>query len=166
MKMIIDFEYGGLSKNNLLKELNSSGILLNQYAETILSNRLFRVTKKRQQITLVTATVEKLGFSQGATMEQIIQTLKRFGLSECPIEVAPYLRLHLKKQREIKKETKNQAPFGSLTIFSKPLMKDDEFPKGFYLRKYQGKLWLRGYRCSLDHCFAPKDKLIFKLNNV
>ena len=110
-------------------------------------------------------TVEKLGFSGGATIEQIQQALKSYGFSECPIEVAPYLHLHLKKQIEIKKETKNQAPLGSLTIFSKPLMKDDDFPKGFYLRKYQGKLWLRGYCCSLEHRFASEDKLIFKINN-
>jgi len=164
IREIIDIEYGGLCKNDLLKKLNSSDILLNEFAETIFSSELFKVSNQRQQISIIVTSIKELGFSEGATIPQIERCIKSYGLSECPMEIAPYLRLFLKNQKEIKEETKNQTPPGSLTIFSKPLVKDDNFPKGFYLRKLNGKLWLRGYRCSLDYIWNPNDKLVFKLN--
>jgi len=160
----IDIEYGGLCKSDLLKKMNSSDILLNEFAETIFFSEFFKVSNKRQQITIIATTIKDLGFSKGATIPKIGRCIKSHRLSECPMEVAPYLRLILKNQKEIKKETKNKTPAGSLTIFSKPIVKDDNFPKGFYLRKINGKLWLRGYCCSLDYIWNPNDKLVFKLN--
>jgi hypothetical protein len=160
---IINLEYGGLSKTDLLMRLNSSGILLNEFAKTILSSELFKVAHQTKQITLSVVSIKELGFAEGATMPQIKRKIKEYRLTECPLEIAPYLRLFLKKQREVKIERVNQTPLGSLTIFSKPLVEDDNFPKGFYLRKIEGKLWLRGYRCSLDYVWSPNDKLVFQL---
>jgi hypothetical protein len=162
---VINLEYGGLCKSDLLMRLDSSGILLNDFAKTILSSELFKVSNQKQQISIYIVSIKEIGFSKGATIPQIKKNIKNYGLSECPLEIAPYLRLYLKNQKEIKKETLNQNPLGSLTIFSKPLVKDEDFPKGFYLRKIEGKLWLRGYRCSLDYIWNPNDKLIFQLNN-
>lgn len=162
---IINLEYGGLSKNDLLIRLNSSGILLNDFAITILSNDLFKVSNQKKQISLFVTSIKEMGFSEGATIEEIKKNMKNYELSECPLEIAPYLRLYLNNQEEIKEERVNQSPAGSLTIFSNPLLKDDDFPKGFYLRKIDGKLWLRGYRCSLDYIWNPDDKLVFQLNN-
>lgn|SRR5690606_10876000 len=160
-----DLEYGGLSKRDLLKKLHSSNILLNEFAKTIFSSELFSVSNQRQQISVIVRSIRELGFSKGATIPQIEQCMQIFKLSECPIEVAPYLRLYLRNQKEINEETKHRAPFGSLTIFSTPLTKDDNFPKGFYLRKCSGRLWLRGYCCSLDHIWDPYDELVFQVNS-
>lgn len=145
--------------------MNSSGIHLNEFAEIIFSSELFKVSNKSKKITLIITTIKNLGFPEVATIQQIKRSLKSHGLSECPLEIAPYLRLNLKNQKEIKKDTKNETPPGSLTIFSKPIIKDDNFPKGFYLRKINGELWLRGYRCSLDYIWKRNDTLVFKLNN-
>ena len=164
MYKTINLEYGGLSKNELLMKLNDSGVLLNEFATTILSSEFFKVSNQKQQITILVTSIKEIGFSEGATIPQIEKNLKNYGLSECPLEIAPYLRLYLKNQKEIKEETVNQAPSGSLTIFSKPLVEDEDFPKGFYLRNLDGKLWLRGYRCSFDYIWNPNDKLIFQLN--
>lgn len=161
----IDLEYGGLPQNDLIEKINSSGILLNEYAKTILFSNFFKTSNKTQKITVIKMTIKDLGFPEGATIPQIGRIIKSFGLSECPLEVAPYLRLKLKKQKEIKQEIKNKTPEGSLTVFSKYNVEDDNFPKGFYLRKISGKLWLRGYCCSLDYTWSPDDQLVFKLNN-
>lgn len=160
----INLEYGGLSKNDLLVKLNDTGILLNEFAKIILLSELFKVSKQKKQIKVVVTSLKELCFSKEATIPEIEKNLKNYGLAECPLELAPYLRLYLKNQKEIKEESINKAPSGSLTIFSRPLVEDEDFPKGFYLRNIDGKLWLRGYRCSLDYIWSPDDKLIFKLD--
>ncbi|MFN8672635.1 MAG: helicase [Candidatus Sericytochromatia bacterium] len=162
-KKIIEIEYGGLDLNKLLAKLKSSNILLNEYAKTIFSNNLFKVSDKNTKISLLITTIKEIGFPNGATIPQIESSLKNYNLSQCPLEVAPYLRLFLNDQEEINEKTLNQAPPESLTVFSKPLIDDDLFPKGFYLRKMYGELWLRGYTCSLDYLWSPKDKFVFKL---
>ena len=40
---------------------------------------------------------------------------------------------------------KNEAPTGSVTIASHLISDEESFPKGFYVRKVDGVLWLRGY---------------------
>lgn len=133
MNKIINLEYGGLSKEALIIKLSSFDIQLNEYANQLFSNDLFIYSNEKKQISVVISSIDDLGFSQGATMPQIQEVLKNYSLSECPLEVAPYLRLELKDQEEVKEQTINQNP------------------KGFYLRKIDGKLCLRGYRCSLDY---------------
>jgi hypothetical protein len=44
---------------------------------------------------------------------------------------------------------------------SAALVEDDEFPKGFYLRRIDGVLWLRGYRSGPAHVWSPDDRLVF-----
>lgn len=41
--------------------------------------------------------------------------------------------------------------------------RDDEYPKGFYLRVVDGRAWLRGYRCDDGHSWSPDDRFIFQL---
>jgi hypothetical protein len=55
----------------------------------------------------------------------------------------------------------HQAPSGSITIASEPLSEDDDFPKGFYLRRIKGVLWLRGYRSGAEHIWEPGDHFLF-----
>jgi hypothetical protein len=33
--------------------------------------------------------------------------------------------------------------------------------KGFYLRRINGVLWLRGYRSGPEHIYSPEDRLVF-----
>lgn len=164
MQKTIKLEYGGFSKNDLLIKLNSSDIQLNEFATTIFYSEFFKVSEQKKQVSLLITTIKEIGFSEGATIPEIQKKLKNYGLSECSLEIAPYLRLFLKNQEEVKKETVNQAPFGSLTIFSNPIVEDEDFPKGFYLRNIDGKLWLRGYCCSLDYIWSPNDKMVFQLD--
>ena len=49
----------------------------------------------------------------------------------------------------------------SITIASEILTEDDDFPKGFYLRKIDGMLWLRGYLADQLHVWNPDNHFIF-----
>ncbi|CAA9196934.1 helicase [Flavobacterium collinsii] len=164
LKNELTIEYGGFSKEDLLQKLKASTIMLNEFAEIIFSNKAFKTSKKKKLISIKEISINELGFPNGATISEIKESLKKFGLSECPLEAAPYLRLKLLNQEEItvSEHQKNKAPLGSLTIFTNSISNDDSFPKGFYLRKMNGQLWLRGYTCSLDFVWSPDDRFIFK----
>ncbi|MFH6962353.1 hypothetical protein ACHRVK_07090 [Flavobacterium plurextorum] len=157
-------EYGGFSKEILLQKLKESQIMLNKFAEILFSNENFKTSQEKHSILVKEISIKELGFPNGATMPQIKEYLKKFELSECPLEAAPYLRLTLSDQKEItiSDNQKNKAPLGSLTIYSEPISNDDDFPKGFYLKKKDGQLWLRGYICSQDFVWNPDDRFIFK----
>jgi hypothetical protein len=119
-------------------------------------------TKYRLQT--VELTVGDLGFSDGATTTQIFKRASELGLELCPLELGPYLRLEYLDQAEGYSASalqQHQAPSGSITIASEILTKDDDFPKGFYLRRINGMLWLRGYRADHLHVWNPDDHFIF-----
>ena len=160
-------EYGGISRMELLNKLKMAGVLLNEFSNILFSSKLFKTSSEKRSITIIEISLKDLGFPVGATLSEIRERTKEYGLSDCPLEVGPYLRLKYVNQEEVLEdslERKNHTPPGCLTIFSKPLLNDDEFPKGFYLRKMDGKLWIRGYRCTMDFVWDPNDKFIFKIN--
>ena len=159
-------EYGGISKINLLENLLHSGIKLNKFAQIIFSSEVFKTSYHSQEIEIVETSIKELGFPDGATISEISDRIESLGLAECPLEAAPSIRLKLLDQQEIVDNLvfeKNQNPPGSITIFSNPVTADDDFPKGFYLRKIEGELWLRGFVCSMDYVWKAKDRFIFKV---
>ncbi len=85
----------------------------------------------------------------------------------CPPELGPYLRLEYLDQPEgnFGSSMQHQAPSGSITIASEVLTEDEDFPKGFYLRRINGELWLRGYRADHLHVWNPGDHFIFCQTN-
>jgi len=163
-KIII--EYGGISKINLLENLLDSGIKLNKFAQIIFSSKLFKTSNHSQEIEIIETSIKELGFPDGATISEINDRIKSLGLAECPLEAAPSIRLKLSDQQEMVDNLiskKNQNPPGSITIFSDPITADDDFPKGFYLRKIEGEFWLRGFICSMDYVWKASDRFIFKV---
>jgi hypothetical protein len=97
-------------------------------------------------------------------MAQIERAALASGLQLAPLELAPHLRLQWRGQAEGRvgqAATRHRAPPGSLTVVSLPPVDDDAFPKGFYLRRIDGVLWLRGYRAAAGHQWQPDDRLIF-----
>jgi hypothetical protein len=94
----------------------------------------------------------------------IVACAAEYGLDLCPLELGPHLRLQYREQPEGYlglPVRQHQAPSGAITIASAPLSDDDTVPKGFYLRRIQGVLWLRGYRAGADHNWEPDDHFIF-----
>ena len=157
------FELCGYTKKELLAKLESSSILLNRYAQELFSSDLFTPSEKSECISAVELSVSDLGFPEGASLVELRDRAEGFGLQECPLELGPYLRLRYTDQIEQEEKNKNKAPLGSVTIISKPLMDDDDFPKGFYLRRMDGALWLRGYLCSSDYLWNPGDRIVFQI---
>jgi hypothetical protein len=155
---------GGTSKPQLLAQLAEAGVQLNEAAQRLFASEEFVTSTARQTVTTVELAVRQLGFPHGATLREMRGKAITIGLCPPPLELGPHLRLQFLDQPEGHwghGVTRHQAPPGSITIVSTPLSADDTFPKGFYLRRVQGVLWLRGYQCSAEHLWNPDDRLVF-----
>jgi hypothetical protein len=155
---------GGLTKPQLLAQLTVAGVELNEYARVLFASDLFTTSPVERPWMTVEVSVHDLGFPEGATLAALHDKAQARGLIPPPLELAPHLRLQYLDQPEGHwghPVTQHRAPPGSLTIASAPLTEDEDFPKGFYLRRIQDTLWLRGYRCSLDNLWNPDDRLVF-----
>ncbi len=155
---------GGSAPSRLLQDLALSGVRLNDAAMTLMHSEHFCCAGQRHALHIVELAVRDLGFPDGATMGSICGAAASIGLHPAPIELAPHLRLQFTDQPEgfigfpI---TEHRAPPGSVTVVSMPVVDDDTFPKGFYLRRINGELWLRGYTSTSDHIWDAADRLIF-----
>ncbi|UOE95237.1 helicase [Alkalihalobacillus sp. LMS39] len=158
-------EVGGLTKQQLRQRLQEFSVLVNEYGERLLADENFITSEKKYKVETVELTVRSLGFPDGATMPDIYKQADELGLKLCPLELGPYLRLHLLDQTEgnLGISLQNQAPTGSITVASKVLYEDDDFPKGFYLRRIDGQLWLRGYIADDLHMWNANDCFVFCL---
>lgn len=156
---------GGLTKAALRQALQHNAIWLNEAAEQLFASELFTTLARHTPLQTVELTVRDLGFPDGAPMAAIEEQASALALALCPLELGPHLRLQYLDQPEGywgQPVLEQRAPSGSITIASAPLVADDDFPKGFYLRRMQGVLWLRGYRSGPDHLWSPGDHFIFR----
>jgi hypothetical protein len=155
---------GGLTKSELIQELQRNAISMNESAESLFASEHFTISGPRYAVTTVELTVRDLGFPQGATIAEIYARAEALGLGLCPLELGPHLRLQYLDQPEGywgQPVRQHQAPSGSITIASEKFTEDDNVPKGFYLRRIKGELWLRGYRSGPEHVWEPDDHFIF-----
>lgn len=157
-------QVGGLTKSQLIHELQQHSILMNEYAERLFADDHFMTSDLPYSLKTVELTVRDLGLFEGATMARIFQRASELGLELCPLELGPHLRLQYLEQPEGylgKPFQRNQAPYGSITVASEILTDDEDFPKGFYLRRIKDVLWLRGYIAGHQHVWDPDDHFIF-----
>ena len=155
---------GGMSRAQLLRELQENGVQLNPAAEELFSDSRFVTSRTSHTVETIEVSVAELGYSQGATYAEITKGALGLGLSECPLELGPHLRLQFLDQPEgflAHPPSQHRAPPGSVTVASRPLDEDDQTPKGFYLRRIRGALWLRAYRSGPEHIWSPEDRLVF-----
>ncbi|MCX6766432.1 MAG: hypothetical protein NT170_01450 [Candidatus Moranbacteria bacterium] len=106
-------------------------------------------SKESRKYDLVRFTVEQLGFSNGATTDEIYQRAEKLGLELCPAEVGPQLRLQYPGKEW-------------MLIAMKQITDRDGDPDVFYLGWDGGRLALRagsarpGYwRSRRRVCFPP-----------
>lgn len=155
---------GGLSKHELMAQLLRNDVELNDAARALFAHERFTTQPLASSLTTIELSVANLGYDQGTTIDGIHEQAARCGLSLCPLEVGPHLRLQYLDQPEGAlghPPSRHCAPPGSLTIASAALAADDDTPKGFYLRRIEGILWLRGYRSGPEHVWSPGDRLVF-----
>ncbi len=159
-------EIGSVSKKELLRQLSKQNVSLNAYAEQLFADERFTTSDVRRMLLTAELSVGDLGFPEGTTLPQVFEQASKLGFALCPLELASHLRLQYTEQEDggsLSVPGSNQAPIGSITVASEPLSENDEMPKGFYLRKIDGTLWLRGYRCDAEHVWQPEDRFVFIL---
>jgi len=155
---------GGVAKSTLLERLEAAQVQINPSGHQLLTDDRYFTAQHPENVQVHQVRVASLGLQHGGVMAQIMAAAAARGLSACPLELAPHLRLMSLDQEEGAvgfAHTLHRAPPGSITVVSPPLSTDDDFPKGFYLRRVEGQLWLRGYTSWAGHVWQPEDMLVF-----
>jgi hypothetical protein len=160
----IRLSVGGAGRTELRAALRSHGVLLNAHAETLLDHEAFDV-REPVELTIVERSVGELGLGDGGTLPEVYAAAQQQGLSLCPPDTGPYLRLALRSQPNAPDSvlSAGRSPAGSIKVAAAPLSDDVEFPKGFYLRVVDGVQWLRGYRCDDEYRYTAGDRFAFTL---
>jgi hypothetical protein len=155
---------GGVTKAELLERLAAAHVEINSAGRQLFADERFRTALHPQVVRVLQVSVAGLGLEQGGVMSEVLAAAAERGLSYCPMELAPHLRLLLPDQDEGAvgfPHTEHRAPPGSITVLSPPLSDEEHVPKGFYLRRIEGRLWLRGYTSWAGHIWQPEDLLVF-----
>lgn len=143
-----------------MRTLKERGILTNRYAEMYISHPCFSAGGAGE-MTAAIASLEELGLGRGASLDELFRHIKGTQFAPCPPDTGFFLRLawtnQLQSQNSILTGT-HSSPNQAVTVLSEMLERDDAFPKGLYLRKVDGSLWLRGYVCDSAYRF-PGDAL-------
>lgn len=147
-------EIGGLRKTELVSALHASGVQLNKYAHMLFDDPAFTTLGGSRWVVTTEVAVTELGLAAGSTSAEIFARARSAGLELCPLELAPHLRLQFLDQSE--------GPY--LTVASAKTKDDEAYPNGFYLRKIDGTLWLRGYRATPDYVWDPMSRFLFVMN--
>lgn len=155
---------------NFLSQLVEKQINISGYALDILKSSDFTTLKEKQQITLVKASVQDLGFKNGATTAEIIGTEKdiddygnqvpftkgrmtELGLDLCLPEVGIYQRL---------KDTKQ--PLGDwYWIAMKQIAGRGGDPHVFDLERHGDGLWLSSCWAVPGYPWGPYGEFVFSL---
>ena len=92
-----------------------------------------------------------LGLSSQCSYQAILNQALGMGFKPCPLYLGAFLRLEYLDQSE--------GPY--LTIASPQLENDETYPTGFYVRNFDGSLWLRGYRAIGEAEWPLDNEFIF-----
>ena len=147
----------------MLLRLQAAGVRLNALALDLFKDSRFTTSPTPATVQVVQLSVASLGFATGADFFSLVDRAAKAGLELCSLELGPHFRLSLLQQPEVAGAPGSSgcAPPGSITVATAPLDDRDETPKGFYLRRIEGTLWLRGYRSWSGHIWSPNDVLAF-----
>ena len=155
-------DVGGLTKSELMQESQRNAISMNVSAERLFADDRFTTSKTSYKLKTVELTIRDLGFSEGATAARNFERAIELGLELCPLELGPHLRLQYFDQPQGCHSDKANIPgSGAIIIASKKISKEEGFPNGFYLRRLEDGLWLRGYRATPDVVAHADQHFIF-----
>ncbi len=151
---------GHLSRPEIVRLLERSGVHLNESAEVLLESKFFDALHD-QTLCLVTRRVGQIPLVGDRSLSNILEGARLSGVELCPVTTGPYLRLALRDQPDAPDSilSNGSAPSGSMTVGS--LRPGPGLPTGFYLRMIAGVPWLRGYHATDEHHWRPEDLLVF-----
>ena len=163
-QLILKISIGGLSKNDLLDRMQIAGIKVNAVGLELFADETFRTQQVPSIIEVVQTTIGELGLPHGGVLANVIDAAEARGLALCPLELGSHLRLALPDQEEGAvgfEATEHKAPPGSITVVDYRPRDDEGEYRGFYLRRIEGTLWLRGYTSWAGHIWHAQDRLAF-----
>lgn len=149
----------------VLTVLKENNIYTNEYAKTYMNHARFQTEEVRSRMTVVLCSLEELGFKRDAAFADIISRARALRLYPCQPSTGLYLRLSYLNQAQSKDSVlsgTHRSPDSAVTVMSEFLERDDDFPKGLYLRNVEGKLWLRGYICDENYLWSLQDVFAFE----
>jgi len=158
--LMIPIKRRPMTAEQSLQTLKERGIRINRYAETYISHPGFSAGGAGE-MTAAIISLEKLGLENGASLDELLRHIKGTQFSPCPPDAGLFLRLAWTDQPQSQNSVltgTHSSPDQAVTVLSEMLERDDAFPKGLYLRKVDGDLWLRGYVCDSAYRF-PGDAL-------
>jgi hypothetical protein len=141
-----EISIGGITKDQLIKQLIEAGIQFNEYAKILFEHQRFSPINEPEKVQLVKLTLSDLGMDNPCSFQEVVNRASTLGLRICPLYCAAFLRLQYLDQPE--------GPY--LTVVSAKPEGDENYPNGFYIRNFNKILWLRGYRAT-DFCEWPMD---------
>ncbi|MFA6238113.1 MAG: hypothetical protein WC635_12340 [Bacteriovorax sp.] len=151
MNIFKNITVGGVPKEILIQRLIESGVQFNEYAKILFEHQDFSPESPCKNFTLIKMKPTDLGLNNPYSLEDAITLASSFGLLPCPLYLAAFLRLEYLDQAE--------GPY--LTVVSHRPEYDENYPAGFYIRKLDNTLWLRGYG-AFGKCDHPSNnELIF-----
>ena len=122
-----------------IKELTDQGYRISDFTQDIL-NKL-EALKEKETANLVSFSVAELGFSNSATLQEIYDKAKEFGLELCPSQVGPELRLIYKDQPVDER----------LEIVMEPISDRTNDPRLFNVYRNCSESWLSSHWDALYH---------------
>ena len=153
-----------LSPDRVKKMLEENCIFINQYAEQFFTHPRFSSAQK-VDISVFIASLHEIGFKSGATLDDIFKRIPSIGLRPCPPSTGVFLRLLWKDQPQSQNSIlsgTHGSPDLAVTVLSEVVSRNDDFPKGLYLRNVEGNLWLRGYICDASYRFPGDALFVFE----
>lgn len=157
---------GDQTKEELLNELEQrksaegdDQIFVEKYADFMLNSDEFETLPNREIIKYVRLKVSDLGFSDGATTQQIYDKAEEFGLELCPAETGPKLRLNYKK---IFKSEQSRGDY--FMVAMKQIPGSAGYPSVFSVsRDGDGESWLDG-RAGSAGGWNSGDEFVFRVS--
>lgn len=149
-------EIGGKPKEQLISEMEASGININSYAKSMMDNPDFITGTSYEEVKLVRLTVADLGFKTSATTDQIYERAQALGLELCPPDTGPNYRLKYKDQ-----------PLNEwVRIGMKQITDPGGYPSVFRLGRDDDGLWLDDDWAGPGSTWDPGRGFVFRFRKV
>lgn len=133
------------------RALKQAGCKLGDWGNDVLGQRAFTASETETDADLVVVSVAELGFKDGATRADIYTRAQELGLSLCPAEVGPQLRLQYTNQ-----------PKGEWLLVAMEPIAGSVGSLGVFLVGHDGYgLWLHGNRGHADSFWNGDDRWVF-----